>query len=146
MLFKWNQPRGKNCDNGRDPCREDPKPGSLIMLHMHKNILYCQWTGILFEHFFLHSVVPFGKNNVYTMPCDITFWGRPENEQDVIQRMRRHGYILRTFREPIPQKSGAPGPNNSRPVMGLGRPPSIKISYDKVYGSWTRFLHVVQDD
>lgn len=66
------------------------------------------------------------------MPCDITFWGRPENEQEVLQRMRRHGYILRTFREPIPQKSGASGPDNVRPGMGIGRPPSVKISYDQV--------------
>lgn len=69
---------------------------------------------------------------MYTMPCDITFWGRPENEQEVLQRMRRHGYILKTFREPIPQKSGASGPHYSRAVMGIGRPPSIKISQDQV--------------
>ena len=89
----------------------------------------------------LLSVVPFGKNNIYTMPCDITFWGRPENEQEVLQRMRRYGYILRTFREPIPEKSGGSGPNNSRPVMGIGRPPSFKISYDKVHnGLLTKFF------
>ena len=70
------------------------------------------------------------------MPCDITFWGRPENEEEVLQRMHRHGYILRTFREPISQKSGAPGSNNIRPVMGIGRPPSVKISYDKVTIYW----------
>lgn len=67
--------------------------------------------------------------NIYTMPCDITFWGRPENEQEVIQRMRRHGYMLRLFREPVLSKSGMPGPGA---VMGIGRPPSIKISNDQV--------------
>jgi len=80
----------------------------------------------------LEGVVPFGKNNIYTMPCDITFWGRPENEQEVIQRMRRHGYILRLFREPIPSKSGASTPGNSGAVMSIGRPPSIKISQDQM--------------
>jgi len=80
----------------------------------------------------LEGVVPFGKNNIYTMPCDITFWGRPENEQETLQKMRQYGYILRTFREPIPQKGGASGPDNLRPVMGIGRPPSVKISYDKM--------------
>lgn len=75
------------------------------------------------------------------MPCDITFWGRPENEQEVLQRIRQHGYILRTFREPIPQKSGVSGPNNARSVMGHGRAPSVRISYDKVYnGLWTIFF------
>lgn len=64
------------------------------------------------------------------MPCDITFWGKQENEQEVIQRMRRHGYMLRIFREPIPSKSGMPG--NSVAAMGVGRPPSIKISQDQV--------------
>lgn len=67
------------------------------------------------------------------MPCDITFWGRPENEQEALQKMRQYGYILRTFREPIPQKGGASGPDNLRPMMGIGRPPSVKISYDKVH-------------
>ena len=81
---------------------------------------------------FLLSVVPFGKNNIYTMPCDITFWGKPENEKEVILRMRRHGYMLRTFREPIPPKSGLTNPGDSATVMGIGRPPSIKISQDQV--------------
>ena len=75
------------------------------------------------------------------MPCDITFWGRPENEQEVIQRMRRHGFILKTFREPIPQNSGAPG-FNPRAVMGIGRPPSIKISQDQVT-NLTKVLHIL---
>lgn len=83
-----------------------------------------------FVHSLFFSVVPFGKNNIYTMPCDITFWGKQENEQEVIQRMRRHGYMLRIFREPIPSKSGMPG--NSVAAMGVGRPPSIKISQDQV--------------
>ena len=70
------------------------------------------------------------------MPCDITFWGKPENEQELIQRMRRHGYILRLFREPVPSKSGMPVPGA---VMGIGRPPSIKISNDQVIMSVMSF-------
>ncbi|CAH3028213.1 unnamed protein product, partial [Porites evermanni] len=79
----------------------------------------------------LEGVVPFGKNNIYTMPCDITFWGRPENEQEVLQRMRRHGYMLRTFREPIPPKNGMSSATSAA-MMNIGRPPSIKISHDQM--------------
>lgn len=37
--------------------------------------------------------------------------------------------MLRLFREPVLSKSGMPGPGA---VMGIGRPPSIKISNDQV--------------
>lgn len=65
------------------------------------------------------------------MPCDIAFWGKPENEQEVIQRMRQHGYILKTYREPIPQRGGVPR-LDLHSWIGTGRPPSMRISQDQV--------------
>lgn len=79
----------------------------------------------------VEGVVPFGKNNIYTMPCDIAFWGKPENEQEVIQRMRQHGYILKTCREPIPQRGGVPR-LDLHSWIGTGRPPSMRISQDQM--------------
>lgn len=73
------------------------------------------------------------------MPCDITFWGRPENEQEVLQRMRRHGYMLRTFREPVPPKNGMSS-GTSAAMMNIGRPPSIKISHDQVGFQWSQCI------
>lgn len=73
------------------------------------------------------------------MPCDVTFWGRPENEQEVLQRMRRHGYMLRTFREPIPPKNGMSS-GTSAAMMNIGRPPSIKISNDQVGFQWSQCI------
>lgn len=74
---------------------------------------------------------PLEKTTFILLPCDIAFWGKPENEQEVIQRMRQHGYILKTCREPIPQRGGVPR-LDLHSWIGTGRPPSMRISQDQV--------------
>ena len=37
------------------------------------------------------SIVPFGVNNKYTMPCDITFWGSADDRASVLNELGRSG-------------------------------------------------------
>ncbi|XP_078380818.1 helicase-like transcription factor isoform X2 [Oculina patagonica] len=68
----------------------------------------------------LKGVVPYGANHVYYSPCNISFWGRPENNQDVLRIMHHHGYILRTF-----------GPDSPSAVTSVSRLPSNTFTQDQ---------------
>lgn len=57
------------------------------------------------------------------MPCDLAFWGRPENQEQVIQTMRRYGFILTTYNNKAASKGD---------YANYSIPTSIKISHDQV--------------
>ncbi|KAL6471721.1 hypothetical protein MHYP_G00203710 [Metynnis hypsauchen] len=40
----------------------------------------------------VEGVVPFGQNNKFSMPVELTFWGKEENREAVHSQMKRHGY------------------------------------------------------
>uniref|UniRef100_H3AGZ3 Helicase like transcription factor n=1 Tax=Latimeria chalumnae TaxID=7897 RepID=H3AGZ3_LATCH len=42
----------------------------------------------------VEGVVPYGANNVFTMPVQLSFWGKEENKQVVLDHLKRHGYKL----------------------------------------------------
>eukprot|EP00061_Rhincodon_typus_P014945 g42340.t1 len=42
----------------------------------------------------VEGVVPYGANNVFTMPVQLSFWGREENRDAVLERLKRHGFKL----------------------------------------------------
>ncbi|XP_071768487.2 helicase-like transcription factor [Centroberyx gerrardi] len=44
----------------------------------------------------VEGVVPFRTNNQFNMPVMLSFWGKEENKDAVMERMARHGYKLNT--------------------------------------------------
>ncbi|XP_071164923.1 helicase-like transcription factor [Mytilus edulis] len=53
------------------------------------------------------GVVPFGATNAYSMPIDISLWGRQENQETVMNKLRLHGFTgyTPTYQESIPSSS-----------------------------------------
>lgn len=43
-----------------------------------------------------NRVVPYGETNKFSMPVNLTFWGKEENREAVHNRIRRHGFKLGT--------------------------------------------------
>lgn len=41
-----------------------------------------------------NRVVPFGANNTFTMPLQMTFWGKEENRKAVLDELKKHGFKL----------------------------------------------------
>lgn len=39
-------------------------------------------------------VVPYGAKNAFTMPVQMSFWGREENKEAVLDQLKRHGFKL----------------------------------------------------
>ncbi len=44
----------------------------------------------------LNRVVPYGETNQFSMPVNLTFWGKEENREAVHNQMRRRGFKLDT--------------------------------------------------
>lgn len=43
--------------------------------------------------------MPYGAHNAFTMPVNLSFWGREENKTVVMDHMKKYGFKL----GPIPQ-------------------------------------------
>lgn len=39
-------------------------------------------------------VVPYGAQNAFTMPVQMSFWGKEENKQAVLDKLKMHGFKL----------------------------------------------------
>ncbi|XP_066266289.1 helicase-like transcription factor [Branchiostoma lanceolatum] len=61
----------------------------------------------------VEGVVPHGAMNVFTMPVDLSFWGRPERREDTVKKLQHHGFKIRP-------PSGAGGSGASRGGAGGG--------------------------
>uniref|UniRef100_A0A672VBK5 Helicase like transcription factor n=1 Tax=Strigops habroptila TaxID=2489341 RepID=A0A672VBK5_STRHB len=42
----------------------------------------------------IEGVVPYGAKNAFTMPVQMSFWGREENKEAVLDQLKRHGFKL----------------------------------------------------
>ena len=64
---------------------------------------------------FISSIVPFGQTNVYTMPIDITLWGKPEHQAQAVAKLKQCGFYL-TGGTPIQHRpvTGSQGPSGSQ--------------------------------
>jgi len=50
---------------------------------------------------------------VYSMPVDVTLWGRPDTKADVLRIMRTSGYIVYEGLSQVPAQSAAVSFSNS---------------------------------
>ncbi|CAH2246897.1 helicase-like transcription factor isoform X1 [Pelobates cultripes] len=81
----------------------------------------------------VEGVVPHGANNAFTMPVNLNFWGKPENKQAVLDRMKIHGYKL----GPLPASSPAfaSGPSFKAPGLQAVQMTTeqLKTEFDKMF-------------
>uniref|UniRef100_A0A8C4XTJ9 Helicase like transcription factor n=1 Tax=Falco tinnunculus TaxID=100819 RepID=A0A8C4XTJ9_FALTI len=82
----------------------------------------------------VEGVVPYGAKNAFTMPVQMSFWGREENKEIVLDQLKRHGFKL-------PCKalwkwiSGRAGPSYSAPVHAAVQLTTnqLKSEFDKLF-------------
>uniref|UniRef100_A0A8D0DXH8 Helicase like transcription factor n=1 Tax=Salvator merianae TaxID=96440 RepID=A0A8D0DXH8_SALMN len=79
--------------------------------HIKKELAACLAQIMDNKLAFVEGVVPYGANNAFTMPVQLSFWGRGENKQAVLDRLKAHGYKL------------APPGNSSEFGFGTSWPP-----------------------
>uniref|UniRef100_A0A8D0EXG2 Helicase like transcription factor n=1 Tax=Strix occidentalis caurina TaxID=311401 RepID=A0A8D0EXG2_STROC len=87
----------------------------------------------------VEGVVPYGAKNVFTMPVQMSFWGREENREAVLDQLKKHGFKL----APPPKGnrfgskwiSGRAGPSYSAPVHAAVQltTEQLKSEFDKLF-------------
>ncbi|NXV43014.1 HLTF factor, partial [Uria aalge] len=87
----------------------------------------------------IEGVVPYGAKNTFTMPVQMSFWGREENKEVVIDHLKRHGFKLAP---PLNKYgfgskwiSGRAGPSYSAPVHAAVQltTEQLKSEFDKLF-------------
>uniref|UniRef100_A0A8C4JKZ7 Helicase like transcription factor n=1 Tax=Dromaius novaehollandiae TaxID=8790 RepID=A0A8C4JKZ7_DRONO len=86
----------------------------------------------------VEGVVPYGAKNVFTMPVQMSFWGREENKEAVLDQLKMHGFKLAP---PLKGKSctfwisGKTGPTYSAPVHAAVHltTEQLKSEFDKLF-------------
>ncbi|NXN52398.1 HLTF factor, partial [Rynchops niger] len=87
----------------------------------------------------IEGVVPYGAKNTFTMPVQMSFWGREENKEAVLDHLKRHGFKLAP---PLKECgfgskwiSGRAGPSYSAPVHAAVQltTEQLKSEFDKLF-------------
>uniref|UniRef100_A0A8C0IAD3 Helicase like transcription factor n=1 Tax=Bubo bubo TaxID=30461 RepID=A0A8C0IAD3_BUBBB len=87
----------------------------------------------------VEGVVPYGAKNVFTMPVQMSFWGREENREAVVDQLKKHGFKLAP---PLKESrfgskwiSGRAGPSYSAPVHAAVQltTEQLKSEFDKLF-------------
>ncbi|XP_050758164.1 helicase-like transcription factor [Gymnogyps californianus] len=87
----------------------------------------------------VEGVVPYGAKNAFTMPVQMSFWGREENKEAVLDQLKRHGFKLAP---PLKESgfgskwmSGRAGPSYSAPLHAAVQltTEQLKSEFDKLF-------------
>ncbi|NWW53215.1 HLTF factor, partial [Pedionomus torquatus] len=87
----------------------------------------------------IEGVVPYGAKNTFTMPVQMSFWGREENKEAVLDQLKKHGFKLAP---PLKECgfgskwiSGRAGPSYSAPVHAAVQltTEQLKSEFDKLF-------------
>ncbi|KAJ6669426.1 hypothetical protein lerEdw1_008235 [Lerista edwardsae] len=89
----------------------------------------------------VEGVVPNGANNAFTMPVQLSFWGRMENKEVVLNRLQMHGFKLAPpgksseFGLGYNWTSGKAGKSYSAPVHAAVRMTTeqLKTEFDRLF-------------
>ncbi|KAM9316484.1 helicase-like transcription factor [Gastrophryne carolinensis] len=88
----------------------------------------------------VEGIVPYGAQNAFTMPVNLSFWGREENKEVVLNHMKKYGFKL----GPLPKGSqgyeasffsrGA-GPSYKAPALSAVQltTEQLKSEFDKLF-------------
>ncbi|NXP12896.1 HLTF factor, partial [Thinocorus orbignyianus] len=87
----------------------------------------------------IEGVVPYGAKNTFTMPVQMSFWGREENKEAVLDQLKKHGFKLAP---PLKESgfgskwiSGRAGPSYRAPVHAAVQltAEQLKSEFDKLF-------------
>ncbi|XP_059849322.1 helicase-like transcription factor isoform X1 [Hypanus sabinus] len=90
----------------------------------------------------VEGVVPYGANNVFTMPVQLSFWGKEENRSAVLDRLKMHNFKLAPPNRGSGIAEGWPGTGSARAGPSYKAPvhtavqmtaEQLKNEFDKIF-------------
>ncbi|CAI9572391.1 unnamed protein product [Staurois parvus] len=85
----------------------------------------------------LEGTVPYGAQNAYTMPVNLSFWGREENKNIVIDLMKKYGFKL----GPLPQGGSQAQPRLSIPLL-----PAVQMTTEQLKTEFDKLFEDLKED
>ncbi|KAM4693493.1 helicase-like transcription factor [Discoglossus pictus] len=95
----------------------------------------------------VEGVVPHGAHNVFTMPVQLSFWGKEENKHAVLDHMKKHGFKL----GPLPKSSQfgtglnfmseRAGPSYSAPSL-----PAVQMTTEQLKTEFDKLFEDLKED
>ncbi|KAM4771598.1 helicase-like transcription factor [Rhinophrynus dorsalis] len=95
----------------------------------------------------IEGVVPYGAQNVYTMPVNLSFWGKAENKQPVLQHMTRSGFNLGNFptcsyfSPGFNRKTEKAGTSSSGPLL-----PAVQMTIQQLKTEFDKLFEDLKED
>ncbi|NXF02836.1 HLTF factor, partial [Smithornis capensis] len=93
----------------------------------------------------VEGVVPYGAKNSFTMPVQMSFWGKEENKEAVLDQLKRHGFKLAP---PLKEYgfgskwiSGKAGPSYSAPVHA-----AVQLTTEQLKGEFDKLFEDLKKD
>ncbi|XP_073437165.1 helicase-like transcription factor [Dendrobates tinctorius] len=83
----------------------------------------------------IEGVVPYGAHNVFTMPVNLSFWGKDENKQHVVDHMKKKGYKLDSV-----SKSEASGSSFSASL------PAVQMTVEQLKSEFDKLFEDLKED
>ncbi|XP_069104006.1 helicase-like transcription factor [Argopecten irradians] len=81
----------------------------------------------------LEGIVPFGSTNMYSMPVNLTLWGKPEYRQAVADKLRGHGFNAAQATELSSSVPGGSGLGMPTPRRTFMTPDEMKSELDSLF-------------
>lgn len=93
----------------------------------------------------VEGIVPYGETNKFSMPVNLTFWGKEENREAVHNQIRRHGFKLGTD-----FKGGSAQTSFGRDPLGLLKSSSqisaIPLSAEELKNAFDKLFDDLMED
>lgn len=90
----------------------------------------------------IEGVVPFGASNAFTMPVNLSFWGREENRQRVLDHLKKHGYKL----EPVPKSVGTNSQSQGAGSSRKGSLPPVQLTVEQLKSEFDKLFEDLKED
>nr|XP_042709590.1 helicase-like transcription factor isoform X3 [Chrysemys picta bellii] len=95
----------------------------------------------------VEGIVPYGAKNAFTMPVQMSFWGKEENKQAVLDELKMHGFKLAPpsksseFGFGSSWVSGRAGPSYSAPGHG-----AVQMTTEQLKSEFDRLFEDLKED
>ncbi|XP_063772026.1 helicase-like transcription factor [Pseudophryne corroboree] len=90
----------------------------------------------------VEGIVPYGARNEFTMPVNLSFWGREEHKQSVLDHMQKYGFKL----GPLPKSSLGFGSNLQSQSAGSSYRAPVQMTTEQLKTEFDKLFEDLKED
>ncbi|XP_018424390.1 PREDICTED: helicase-like transcription factor [Nanorana parkeri] len=94
----------------------------------------------------LEGIVPYGAHNAFTMPVNLSFWGREENKQVVLDHMKKYGFKLGPLTQSSQSFEGSFFSPKAQPRLGAPSLPAVQMTTEQLKTEFDKLFEDLKED